>query len=93
MKNDILRPLRIGKVLMIRHDMFLVERILLHAYKVLHVVELALHNAIVFGPAVELRAYELFHQGTGFGCVVCLSYVMSEFANGYRYEFEYRRRF
>jgi hypothetical protein len=57
---------------MIRHHLLEVEWILLHAHKVLHVAELALHDAIVVRCPIELWADELFHQFAGFGCVVSL---------------------
>jgi hypothetical protein len=58
---------------MIRRNFLLEERISLHAHEVLNIAECGLYNAVVICCAVELRADDLVHQETGFGCVVCLS--------------------
>lgn len=70
--NHHLRPRRIRKPLMIRHDLLDVERILLHAHEIVDGAKHALHDTIVVRGAVELGAYELGHQEEGFGGLVRL---------------------
>ena len=62
---------------MVRHDLLQIQGILLHAHKVPHVAERALHDAIVVGRALELGTHELLHQLAGLGRIVRLSRCVS----------------
>ena len=71
-KNRLLRPRRIRKPLMIRHNLLYIKRILLHLHKIPHIPKHALHNTIVIRFSLELGAHELLHQIACLGRVVGL---------------------
>ncbi len=71
-KTNLHAPLRISKVLMVPHQVFLVPWILLHPLIVLNTLEHSLTEAVKVRHIGELRVVELGHERASGGCVVYL---------------------
>ena len=55
------RPLRIRKILMIRHNPLLKKRIRFHPHKILHIWKHSSDDTIIVCEIVELRASDFCH--------------------------------
>jgi len=79
--KNVLRSSRIGKVLVIRCNLFLEKWIGFHIHKVLNILESSLYNAVIVCCAIELRAHDLVHQLAGFRRVVSLTCGLVSYSN------------
>lgn len=75
-EENLLAPLGICKILMIRSNLSLEEWVCLHSYKVLHIVEMYSNEGVVVGHVSELGIEELAHHSTGGRQIMCLLAVL-----------------
>jgi hypothetical protein len=63
---------------MIRCDLFLEVRIILHPHEVFNIAESCLDNTVVISGSIELRTNELIHEFAGGGGIVGLLLISGQ---------------